>query len=133
MALRDALLALLGDLGRFRATLLDRAAAHADTVMPGYTHSQHAQPITLGYYLLAFADSLARDFARLRGALERVDACPLGAGAPATTAFPIDRDRTAALLGDRKSTRLNSSHTYASRMPSSAWKNNVNRKAETMR
>src|SRR3546814_5122001 len=67
--------------------------------MPGYTHSQHAQPTTLGYYLLAFADSLARDFARLRGALERVDACPLGAGALATTAFPIDRDRTAALLG----------------------------------
>src|SRR3546814_9145879 len=85
MALRDALLALLTDLGRFRATLLDRAAAHADTVMPGYTHSQHAQPITLGYYLLAFADSLARDCARLRGALERVDACPLGAGALATT------------------------------------------------
>src|SRR3546814_13885653 len=67
--------------------------------MPGYTHSQHAQPITLGYYLLAFADRLARDFARLRGALERVDACPLGAGALVTTAFPIDPDRPAALLG----------------------------------
>src|SRR3546814_545742 len=69
MALRDALLALLGDLGRFRATLLDRAAAHADTVMPGYTHSQHEQPFAFGYCLLGFADSLARDFPRLRGAL----------------------------------------------------------------
>jgi len=99
MALRDALIALLGDLGRLRATLLDRAAAHAGTVMPGYTHSQHAQPITLGYYLVAFADAVARDAARLTGALGRVDACPLGAGALATTAFPIDRRRTAALLG----------------------------------
>ncbi len=99
MALRDALRGVAADVCRLRRTLLDLAATHVDTVMPGYTHSQHAQPITLGYYLLAFSDHVARDFERLRGALSRVDASPLGAGALATTAFPIDRRRTASLLG----------------------------------
>jgi argininosuccinate lyase len=67
--------------------------------MPGYTHTQHAQPVSLGYYLLAYADVLERDAERIAGALERCDCSPLGAGALNTTAFPINRDYTAALLG----------------------------------
>ena len=99
MALRAALLDALDALAALRLVVLNQAARHAATVMPGYTHWQHAQPVTYGYYLLAFADHLARDFARLSAAWERVDACPLGAGALATTAFPLDRDFTARALG----------------------------------
>jgi argininosuccinate lyase len=99
MALREALLGVLDGLLALRAAALRLASAHADTVMPGYTHSQHAQPITLGYYLLTVADLLARDHRRLAAALAEVDHCPLGAGALSTTAFPIDREWTARALG----------------------------------
>jgi argininosuccinate lyase len=99
MALRTQLLdtqrALLG----LRGTLLRLAEAHADVVMPGYTHTQHAQPVTFGYWLLSAADVLARDQARLAGALRHADLCTLGAGALTTTAFPLDRNFTAELLG----------------------------------
>src|SRR3954471_19512620 len=67
--------------------------------MPGYTHTQHAQPVTFGYWLLSAADVLARDQTRLAGALAHTDLCPLGAGALTTTAFPLDRDFTSGLLG----------------------------------
>ncbi len=99
MALRAKLLDTLDALVALRGTMLDQAARHTATVMPGYTHWQHAQPVTFGYYSLAFADLLARDFARLSAAYDRVDACPLGAGALATTAFPLDRVYTARALG----------------------------------
>ncbi len=99
MALRTRLLDVLEALAALRGTLLDQAARHAATVMPGYTHTQHAQPVTFGYWLLAAAEVLARDHARLSGALARTDLCPLGAGALTTTAFPLDRDLTADLLG----------------------------------
>jgi len=96
---RDAALAILDELLATRTVLLDKAAEHAGTVMPGYTHLQSAQPITYGYYLAGVAESLGRDIARLRQALARLDACPLGAGALAGTAFPIDRTATARWLG----------------------------------
>jgi argininosuccinate lyase len=99
MALRALLAEVLTALNALRRVALAQARRYAETVMPGYTHWQHAQPVTLGYYLLAFADLLARDFARLRAAYARVDCCPLGAGALATTAFPLDRAFTAAALG----------------------------------
>ncbi|MDE2517522.1 MAG: argininosuccinate lyase [Rhodospirillales bacterium] len=99
MTLRGKMLGVLAALAEFRAAVLDQAAAQAATVMPGYTHWQHAQPITLGYYLLAFADGLARDHARCAAALAHTDLCPLGAGALATTAFPLDRTMVAAALG----------------------------------
>jgi argininosuccinate lyase len=99
LALRERLLAVLGDLAVLRTTVLRLAAEHRSSVMPGYTHTQHAQPISLGYYLLAYADVLARDAQRLRGALGHCDVCPLGAGALSTTAFPIDRAGVAAALG----------------------------------
>ncbi len=88
--------ALLGDLA---ATMLDLAAEHIETVMPGYTHSQHAQPITLGYWASAHASVWLRDLRRLRHAYELVNLSPLGACAIAGTDLPIDRRRTAALLG----------------------------------
>ena len=99
LALRAKVLDVLDGLAALRGTVLGLARDHRELVMPGYTHSQHAQPISLGYYLLAFADVLARDFRRLAGALDHVDCSPLGAGALNTTAFPIDRHATARSLG----------------------------------
>lgn len=99
LALRNRLLSLLDDLGRIRETALRLADEHAETVMPGYTHSQHAQPISLGYYLLAMADLLSRDYVRVRNALDHCNCSPLGAGALSTTGFPIDRDFVRELLG----------------------------------
>ncbi|WP_108661766.1 argininosuccinate lyase [Acuticoccus kandeliae] len=85
-----------------RAALLTCAAPHFATVMTGYTHLQHAQPITWGWYLLGIEAALRRDAQRIGDALDRFDECPLGAGAQAGTEFPIDRARTATLLGFRK-------------------------------
>ncbi|MCF3935196.1 argininosuccinate lyase [Acuticoccus sp. M5D2P5] len=82
-----------------REALIARAAPHFATVMTGYTHLQHAQPITWGWYLLGIEAGLRRDSARIADALDRLDECPLGAGAQAGTGFPIDRERTARLLG----------------------------------
>ena len=96
---RDAVLALLEALAETRAVALRNAATHAGTVMPGYTHLQAAQPITYGYYLAGVAQALQRDMTRLRHALDTLDVCPLGAGALAGTAFPIDRADTAQWLG----------------------------------
>ena len=99
LALRERLLDLLDDLNQLRATELRLAEEHAETVMPGYTHTQHAQPITYGYYLLSAAEMLGRDFTRVKGAFDHCNCCPLGAGALSTTGFPIDRDLTRDWLG----------------------------------
>jgi argininosuccinate lyase len=82
-----------------REIILTRAEENLGTVMPGYTHLQHAQPVTFGWYLLGVEQSLSRDFARLSAASSRLNQCPLGAGALAGTTFRIDRERTASLLG----------------------------------
>jgi argininosuccinate lyase len=81
------------------AALIDQAEAHADTVMPGFTHLQIAQPVTLGHHLMAYVEMLARDRARLADCRRRLNESPLGAAALAGTAFPIDRHMTAASLG----------------------------------
>jgi argininosuccinate lyase len=99
LALRERLLELIGAVADFRAAVLTLAEQHVETVMPGYTHLQHAQPISLGYYLLAFADLLGRDHERLAGALRHADRSPLGAGALTTTGFPIDRAYVQKMLG----------------------------------
>jgi argininosuccinate lyase len=99
LALRGRLLTLLEDINTLRETSLRLAEEHTETVMPGYTHTQHAQPISYGYYLLTVAEMLTRDSERVRAALEHTDVCPLGAGALTTTGFPIDRDFTSKLLG----------------------------------
>ena len=79
--------------------LVGRAAVHAETTMPGFTHLQVAQPVTLGHHLLAYVEMLARDADRFAAAAARADECPLGAAALAGTGFAIDRDATARALG----------------------------------
>ena len=81
------------------SALRDQAEKHADAVMPGYTHLQRAQPVTLGHYLCAYAMMLVRDAGRLSDARKRLNQCPLGACALAGTTFPTDRAMTAAALG----------------------------------
>ena len=98
LVLRAHTLDLFDRLLAFQLVVLDLAAAHVETVMPGLTHSQHAQVITLGYYLAAFADVVARDLARLEAAYGRVNRNPLGAAALTTTGFPLDRQLTTELL-----------------------------------
>ena len=75
------------------------ASNHTETVMVGYTHLQHAQPTTFAHHLMAYANEIKRDFERIEDAKKRVDMCPLGAAAMTGTGFPINRDRTAELLG----------------------------------
>ncbi len=99
LALRTELLALLKAMNALRGALLAKAGEHIGTLMPGYTHLQRAQPTTFAHHLLAHADAFTRDFARLLTAYERTNVCPLGAAAFASTGFPIDRERTARLLG----------------------------------
>jgi argininosuccinate lyase len=99
MAARGCCLAILAALEPLRATVLDMAARHTATIMPGHTHLQPAQPITFGFYLASIAAALQRDADRLLGAFVHIDACSLGSAAMAGTSFPIDRERTAALLG----------------------------------
>ncbi len=82
-----------------REVLADVAADHTETVMPGFTHLQPAQPTTLGHYLLSYESALARDTGRLLDAYGRVNRSPLGAAAFAGTPFDVDRERTAELLG----------------------------------
>ncbi|MHC1610014.1 MAG: argininosuccinate lyase [Candidatus Methanospirareceae archaeon] len=99
IALRDELLELMKEVNGLRSALLERAAEHVDTIMPGYTHLQHAQATTFAHHALAHADAFARDFSRLISAYERTNVSPLGAAAFASSGFPIDRERTARLLG----------------------------------
>jgi argininosuccinate lyase len=82
-----------------QTALLDQAETHAVTVMPGFTHLQIAQPVTLGHHLMAYVEMLGRDRGRLADCRRRLNECPLGAAALAGTAFPIDREATAAALG----------------------------------
>ncbi|GAA0234353.1 argininosuccinate lyase [Halobaculum roseum] len=82
-----------------REALLDTAADHADTVMPGFTHRQYAQPVTVGHFLSSYAGAVERDTARLLAAFDRTNESPLGGAAFGGTTFDIDRERTADLLG----------------------------------
>ena len=79
--------------------LCGKALENSRTVMPGYTHMQRAQPVTFGHHLLAYAEMFLRDAGRLEDAEKRMDFCPLGSCALAGTTYPIDRNRTASLLG----------------------------------
>ncbi len=92
----DALDSALCD---YQAALLDRADEHAATAMPGFTHLQPAQPVTLGHHLMAYVEMAGRDRGRFHDARARLNVCPLGAAALAGTSFPIDRGVTAAALG----------------------------------
>jgi argininosuccinate lyase len=92
----DEASAALADL---QAALLDKAERHAETVMPGYTHLQTAQPVTFGHHCLAYMEMIARDRSRFEDARARMNESPLGAAALAGTPFPIDREATAKALG----------------------------------
>ncbi len=96
---RDAIDGILAQLKDLMTALASRAAEHAASVMPGFTHLQTAQPVTFGHHLLAYVEMLSRDTGRLRDARARLNQCPLGAAALAGTSFPIDRHMTAASLG----------------------------------
>jgi argininosuccinate lyase len=96
---RDAIDGFEAQLVDLQAALLDRAAEHADTVMPGFTHLQTAQPVTLGHHLLAYVEMFGRDRSRFADARRRLNESPLGAAALAGTPYPVDRERTAATLG----------------------------------
>ena len=99
MYVRDALDALDAALRRLQAALARKAEVHAETIMPGFTHLQPAQPVTFGHHLLAYVEMLARDRGRFTDARRRLNECPLGAAALAGTPFPIDRHMTAETLG----------------------------------
>ncbi|MCW4046001.1 MAG: argininosuccinate lyase [Candidatus Bathyarchaeota archaeon] len=99
MELRNQLLSLMRAISHVQDHLMEVADEHVNTVILEYTHLQPAQPVTFAHYLLSYVDALERDLQRLQNAYIRVNLCPLGAGALATTSFPINRDRTAELLG----------------------------------
>ena len=97
--LRGAVDALCVQLRALRAALIDLAEKHADTIMPGFTHLQVAQPVTFGHHLLAYEAMLARDAERLADCRRRINRLPLGSAALAGTSYPIDRQRVAEELG----------------------------------
>jgi argininosuccinate lyase len=97
--LRGEIDALAAQLSALRRALLDLATGHADTIMPGFTHLQVAQPVTFGHHLLAYESMLARDTERFADCRRRVNRLPLGSAALAGTSYPIDRDRVARELG----------------------------------
>jgi len=97
--LKDETRRIVDLLRRLRRALADVAAAHADVIMPGYTHLQPAQPVLFAHHLLAYAEMLERDEQRFSDGLPRIDVLPLGAGALAGTTFPIDRQYVARRLG----------------------------------
>jgi len=97
--LRAAIDRLGGAMAALQAALIDQAETHAATVMPGFTHLQTAQPVTFGHHLMAYVEMVGRDRGRFGDCRARLNESPLGAAALAGTAFPIDRDATAAALG----------------------------------
>ncbi len=90
---------LMGANLALRRVLIDQAKQHQDTLLPGYTHMQHAQPVFLAHHLLAYAHMFARDFKRLAQAFDAADVSPLGSAALAGTTYPLDRQATASALG----------------------------------
>lgn len=99
MVLREKVLEVMQVLNIFTQVLLSLAKQNINTIMPAYTHTQPAQPTTLAHYILAYQDSLGRDFDRFVHLFNTINRCPLGAAAITTTGFPINRQRTAELLG----------------------------------
>ena len=96
---RDSLINLMNEINELRGAVLRVAEDNLDAVMPGYTHSQHAQPVTLGHQLMSWDSALGRDFDRASTAYQRVNQSPAGAAIMTGTNFPINRQRVAALMG----------------------------------
>lgn len=97
--LRDQITQIRQQLREFQSVLVNLAASNVETLIPGYTHLQRAQPLSLAHHLLAYFEMLQRDWERLGEIYQRVNVSPLGSGALAGTTFPIDRHYTASLLG----------------------------------
>ena len=97
--LRDHVLLITQELEKLLNALLDLAEQERNTIMPGFTHLQAAQPITFGHHLLAYFEMLIRDRERLQESFKRINTMPLGSAALAGTSYPINRERTAELLG----------------------------------
>lgn len=103
--LRDEIDVIAQELTRLQQGILGLAEREADTIMPGFTHLQTAQPVTFGHHLLAWYEMLNRDYSRLQDCRRRLNQSPLGAAALAGTTYPIDRELTASLLGFSQPTR----------------------------
>ncbi len=99
LTLKPEIDGIVNQLKELVSMLADKAEKYSDTVMPGYTHMQRAQPVTFGHHLLAYCEMLLRDIDRFKDAKDRMDYCPLGSGALAGTTYPLDRELTASLLG----------------------------------
>lgn len=97
--LKEQLQLIIEKIQEFRKVLVEKAEKHVETIMPGYTHLQHAQPISFGQHLMAYYGMLTRDQERFTESIKRVDISPLGCAALAGTTFPIDRQMTADELG----------------------------------
>lgn len=97
--LRDAIDVILSEMTRLQTGLTDLAEREADTIMPGFTHLQTAQPVTFGHHIMAWNEMLFRDYERMQDCRKRVNRMPLGSAALAGTTYPIDRTITAKLLG----------------------------------
>ena len=104
MYVRDEIPTIISMILELQKVLIKKAKDNLETVMPGYTHLQRAQPTTFAHYMMAYANMFKRDVTRLEDCLERMDECPLGAGALATSTYPVDRFQTAAALGFKKPT-----------------------------
>jgi argininosuccinate lyase len=102
--LRSAIDGIAGELTRLQQGIIDLASANSETIMPGFTHLQTAQPVVFGHHLLAWNEMLERDYSRLMDCRTRLNQSPLGAAALAGTTYPIDRALTAAALGFDKPT-----------------------------
>ncbi len=102
MALRTDILQLLNVIVKLQDSLIELATKHTETLVPSYTHLHPAQPVTFAHILISYVDALERDLKRLEETFSRVNMCPMGAGAIATTSFPINRNRTAEFLGFNK-------------------------------
>lgn len=112
--LKNSINEIIGYILNLQEVLLNKASENTTTIMPGYTHLQKAQPITLAHHLLAYAEMFKRDIGRLQDAYKRTDEMPLGSGALATSTYPIDREFVAKELGFSKVT-LNSLDSVSDR------------------
>lgn len=99
MYLKDETLEIIELVKELGRTICDLAAEHTETIMPGYTHLQRAQPITFAHHIMAYAQMLTRDIGRLEDTYKRMNVMPLGSGALASTTYPINRVRVSDLLG----------------------------------
>lgn len=112
--LREAVGELVGGIRQFQKALVEKADEHSGTILPGFTHLQHAQPVTFGHHLLAYVEMIDRDAGRLLDCRKRFNLCPLGSGAIAGSTLPINRETVAELLDFPGVTR-NSMDTVADR------------------